>query len=87
MVVLSTRFLSELKDLPDDVLSFSGAIDEVHLTSTFLIFFAVTMANNQCKIMYPTYTNVRSDRQIIPHVIKRDLTPGLSKKSETPTSN
>ncbi|PSR87239.1 ent-kaurene oxidase [Coniella lustricola] len=58
MVVLSPRFLNELKDLPDDVLSFSGAIDE---------------------IMHPAFTNVKSDRQIIPHIVKRDLTPGLNR--------
>lgn len=32
VVVVAPRFLKELKDLPDDVLSFAGAIEDVSLT-------------------------------------------------------
>ncbi|KAF3768858.1 cytochrome P450 [Cryphonectria parasitica EP155] len=58
VIVVDPLFLRELKDLPDDVLSFSGAIED---------------------IMHPRYTNIRSDRAIVPHVVKRDLTPSLSR--------
>ncbi|ROW10379.1 hypothetical protein VMCG_02000 [Cytospora schulzeri] len=58
VIVVDPRFLSELKDLPDDTVSFAASVDET---------------------MHAKYTNVRADRPIIPHVVKRDLTPALNR--------
>lgn len=58
VIVVDPRFLSELKDLPENVVSFSASSNEM---------------------MHAKYTNLRSDRPIIPHVVKNDLTPALNR--------
>ncbi|KAJ4390066.1 hypothetical protein N0V93_007539 [Gnomoniopsis smithogilvyi] len=62
VVMVDPKFLPELRNLPDHVLDFAGAIDEM---------------------MHPEYTKAEARRQIIPHVVQRDLTPGLTRLNPT----
>ncbi|KUI56015.1 Ent-kaurene oxidase [Cytospora mali] len=62
VVVVNPKFLGELKNLPDDTVSFSESVKES---------------------MQTKYTNVRADRPIIPHIVKKDLTPALNRLNPT----
>ncbi|KAI1498348.1 cytochrome P450 [Biscogniauxia marginata] len=62
IIVLSPKFLPELKKLPDSIVSMAAAVDET---------------------METKYTRIDTTVPIVPHTVKADLTPALTRLNPT----
>lgn len=86
VVLVSPKFLPELNKLPDSMVSFDAAVDEVSKSahnrskSSALKDGDRRLTFCACeKSMETKYTKIQSSVPIIPHIIKGKLTPSLSK--------